>query len=83
MYRVELKGGKIARIKEGKGKFLMHRVELKAFQVFNTGLCYSTVPNVPCGVERKLKRPKREGGKGFLMYRVELKESYSQSQHQH
>ena len=52
----------------------MYRVELKEAGIEilpSPSLC---VPNVPCGVERKLTTLTLLGTASFLMYRVELKE---------
>jgi len=54
--------------------FLMHRVELKAADLWLAPFAYGHVPNAPCGVERPsrlsltLAKPTV-----FLMHRVELK----------
>ena len=50
MYRVELKGLKVFSRWKGICRFLMYRVELKAYD----GILVASarqVPNVPCGVE--------------------------------
>jgi hypothetical protein len=53
----------------------MYRVELKVdFLLSSSSLSISTsVPNVPCGVERFYCRPVDGDFNPFLMYRVELK----------
>ena len=57
----------------------MYRVELKAYLFLNDLLqtCLHKVPNVPCGVERICMSGMQVSTKTlFLMYRVELKESW-------
>ena len=79
MYRVELKDKNLNKIAvSDESLFLMYRVELKGF-CNNSFLIsfFSNVPNVPCGVERKLVQFSRlKWLKKFLMYRVELKDSF-------
>ena len=55
----------------------MYRVELKVLTFLLVLMTYTSVPNVPCGVEstvapHRLKQPQPV----FLMYRVELKAGF-------
>ena len=58
---------------ENREGFLMYRVELKVAPVCRFPSPSSSVPNVPCGVEREIKRFVLALAFMFLMYRVELK----------
>ena len=53
MYRVELKAIGVSGVEVIMFMFLMYRVELKV--VFaSLSAIYGVVPNVPCGVERRV-----------------------------
>ena len=52
----------------------MYRVELKGISLPVLAVLNSTVPNVPCGVERYVLSLEGDDYFVFLMYRVELKE---------
>ncbi len=74
MYRVELKDVSLVVLQNVPPLFLMYRVELKVSRHQSQAVSIFSVPNVPCGFER---RKHIAVGLGvfaqFLMYRVELK----------
>ncbi len=64
MHRVELKDNRL--VPEGLYclSFLMYRVELKAENALANYPHLLTVPNVPCGVERRAAAGGMEAGRG-------------------
>ncbi len=80
MYRVELKAGGKSAPNMLMLKFLMYRVELKVKGGGRPLSGGDGVPNVPCGVERRLRLLAQKSFiSEFLMYRVELKAILSAS----
>ena len=73
MYRVELKDSSSMVVSDLTVSFLMYRVELKVGSVLQLIGERLKVPNVPCGVERKVHGDYLIRSLSFLMYRVELK----------
>ena len=83
MHRVELKDPYITASSSTATSFLMYRVELKVWRLAFNVKHELSVPNVPCGVERRQERGSNQADPRFLMYRVELKVFHVSPYHQY